>query len=704
MRIAILLPFKEDYSPKYAGAVSIHVSSLLKYSKFKKTTIVYGNTNKNKYLSSNFKNIQISSNILSSNNKKYLQKFINLNKNDNPEIVEIHNRPSYVETIKISLNSKIILYFHNNPITISGSKSKIERLKLLDKCEFIFFNSNWTKNQFFKEIDENNYISKFGICFQSSKKTIVNITRKQNIITFVGKLNSAKGYDIFGQSIIKILNEFPHWKSIVVGDEPREKHYFNHKNLKIYNFKENSFVLNLLKKASISVACSRWDEPFGRSSLEACSMACATIITNRGGLIETTKYPIILGKLDVISLYKLIKKLIKNERLRRKIQYANYKSFYLSHQYVSNLIDNFREKIVPKNIIFNSKVNKNKKLKIVHVTNFNFRYFGRLQYNTGIRLNNGFIKQGHNVLSLSDRDLVSFSKSFRDPSGGKYLNKLVSNTIDNFKPDLIILGHADRVDAKTLRNAKDKHPNLKISQWFLDPLSKYGPDYLKNKSRILDKSNICDASFITTSPDALDFKIKNSFYIPNPCDKSLDSLENYKHSQDYDLFYAISHGVHRGSLRPGKTDEREIFINKLKKKCNNIIFDTYGMFGKQPVWGDEFLQKLSNSRMALNLSRGKPVKYYSSDRIAQLMGNGLLTFIHNQTKYSDFFDKDEMVFYNDIDDLSEKIKKYKRDIILSKKIAKKGHLKYHKFFNSSLVSNYIIERTFGIKSKYRWDI
>ena len=35
--------------------------------------------------------------------------------------------------------------------------------------------------------------------------------------------------------------------------------------------------------------------------------------------------------------------------------------------------------------------------------------------------------------------------------------------------------------------------------------------------------------------------------------------------------------------------------------------------------------------MGLNLSRGNPVKYYSSDRIVQLMGNGLLTFIDHKT-------------------------------------------------------------------------
>ena len=84
------------------------------------------------------------------------------------------------------------------------------------------------------------------------------------------------------------------------------------------------------------------------------------------------------------------------------------------------------------------------------------------------------------------------------------------------------------------------------------------------------------------------------------------------------------------------------------------------------------------------------------------MGNGLLTFIHKNTKYSDFFNNDEMIFYKDINELSEKIKRYKKDVAVSKSIAKKGHLKYHKYFNSSLVSNYIIERTFGLNSKYLW--
>ena len=250
---------------------------------------------------------------------------------------------------------------------------------------------------------------------------------------------------------------------------------------------------------------------------------------------------------------------------------------------------------------------------------------------------------------------------------------------------------------------KSKYNKLKIAQWFLDPLSKKGPDYEKNKLRILDKSQICDTSFITTSPDALDFKIKNSFYMPNPCDVSLDYLKNFNKSNDFDLFYAISHGVHRGNLRPGKKDERELFISKLKRKNLGIKFDTYGMFGVQPVWGNDFLNKLSNSNMALNLSRGRPVKYYSSDRIAQLLGNGLLTFIHDDTKFNDFFNNNEMVFYKNINDLLEKILKYKKDDKMRRRIAMNGHKKYHKFFNSSIVARYIIDKSFGINSKYFWE-
>ena len=108
--------------------------------------------------------------------------------------------------------------------------------------------------------------------------------------------------------------------------------------------------------------------------------------------------------------------------------------------------------------------------------------------------------------------------------------------------------------------------------------------------------------------------------------------------------------------------------------------------------------------MGLNLSRGEPLKYYSSDRITQIVGNGLVCLIDERTKYRDFFNNSEMVFYKDENDLSEKILKISRDEKLRKSIARKGKQKYMKYFNSTIVADFIIEKTLGIetKKKYFW--
>ena len=70
----------------------------------------------------------------------------------------------------------------------------------------------------------------------------------------------------------------------------------------------------------------------------------------------------------------------------------------ISKPLITNLQDNVRSDILGSRIFFINKINKNTKFKILHITNFNARHNGRLHYNTGRRINNGFIRSGHNVL------------------------------------------------------------------------------------------------------------------------------------------------------------------------------------------------------------------------------------------------------------------------------------------------------------------
>jgi len=543
------------------------------------------------------------------------------------------------------------------------------------------------------------------VCYQSSSKTKINFNNKKKIISFVGKLNKAKGYDLFGDAIVKILDKYPDWSAKVFGDEPREKLLFKHKNLKILGFKKNEYILKTLKEISISVVCSRWNEPFGRTSLEASSRGSAVIISNKGGLPETAKSGIILKNLDSQTLFNEIEKLILNKKRLLSIQKDNYKNFILTHAYVSKIFDILRDSHIEKKKINLFNISKKAIFKIIHITNFNQRFDGRLHYNTGKRLQNGFVRLGHNVLAISDRDIISRNKSINDFDGKKTLQKTIIDTYGNFKADCIILGHADSVDSETLYKLKNLNKNLRVTQWFLDPLGKYGPDYIKNNERINKHGNLLDSTFVTTDPNSITKKINNSFYIPNPSDQSFEILKNYESDCENDLFFAMSHGVHRGSLKKGKYDNRELFINKLMKKNKKIKFDVYGMNNVQPVWGDNFLKKISNSSMGLNLSRGKPIKYYSSDRIAQLFGNGLLTFIDEEISFNDFIPENCFINYNNINDLSYKLNKYQKDKVERKKISQSGQKFYLKFLNSTLVADFILSKTFDYKSKntFVWD-
>ena len=703
MKISILLPYKENFSPEYPGAVSIFLNSVIKKSSYKKNITVYGSTEyKKRYKGINYKNINISDKILGlgSQTSKYINEFIKLENRSKSNIIEIHNRPLYVKLLPKNKKKKI-LFFHNDPLSMNGSKSIYERYELLKICSVIVFNSEWSKSRFLTSLDEIFVKSqKLIVIHQSTNRKKINFKKKENTIIFVGKLNHAKGYDIFGNAIIKILNKYKHWKAIVIGDEEREKIIFKHPKLNILGFQNHNKVIECFKKANISVVCSRWEEPFGRTSLESASCGCAVIITNRGGLPETITNGIILNNLSVDSVYTAIEKLIKNKKYRENLQKLSYQNFSLTNSNASILIDNYRKKLIEEKKI---KLITKKRLKILHVTNFNERHNGRLFYNTGKRINNGLIRLKHSVLEFSDRDIVSYYRNITDLDGSKKLNKKFIEVISNYVPDIIIFGHADLIKRDTIKFIRETYPEIKMCQWFLDRMD---TEWVKNLSRFKYKYDLMDANFCTSNPKTLKLKIKKPiYYLPNPVDDSFEKLKNYENKfLSKDVFFAMSHGVHRGVLKSGKYDNREDFINKLQKLTPNIKYDLYGMKENQPIWADNFINKISQSKMGLNLSQGKPIKYYSSDRLAQLMGNGLLVFVDKKTKLNDFFSNKEIITYKNINDLAKKIIKYSINDKSRKSIAKRGRDKYFKYFNSTVIAEYILNKSFGIRNKkYFWE-
>ncbi len=340
-------------------------------------------------------------------------------------------------------------------------------------------------------------------------------------------------------------------------------------------------------------------------------------------------------------------------------------------------------------------------VKILHIADMHNRHKGRLFYSSGKKINNGFIKNDYNVLQISDRDfLQSNILNYKKPLFISHIDK----TIENFIPDIILFGHVDSLNENDFFYLRNKYKNIKFSQYFVDTLDPNFEQHKRHKKRFFLKYQYCDTNFITSDPNVLNFiDSDKTFFIPNVCDKSIDVLENYKYTNlEYDVFFALSHGQHRGVMKKGHIDERSVFINQLN--LDNINTNFFGIL-KSPIWGEEFFNQLSKTKMGINYNRGESLKYYSSDRISLLISNGLLTFLQKGYSYEDFFeDQKDVVYFDTSKDLSDKIRYYSKNDNKRCEIARNGKLKYFNLFENVLVTKYMVEKILDrkISSKLVW--
>ena len=480
-KIATLLPYKENYTHVGAGAVSLWVSSFLKYSKNKNKNIIFGSSETKDYLSNNYHNIELNNKSkFSSKTQIYSSELIKIFKKKIFNIIEIHNRPLVFFNLQKEIKSKYIFYFHNNPQEMRGSKSINEREELLLKCDKIIFLSNWIKKKFFEDLSVS-ISTKTEVVYPSVEK-IKKFPRKKKQIIFVGKLNKSKGYHLFGEAILEILKKHKSWKAISIGDEKRKRPIFYHNNFKELGYLNHKQTLEHLKQSEIAIVPSIWEEPFGRTSLEGASCGCLTIISNKGGLPETSNEAIAINDIDSKKIISLIDFYIKNKKELKRKQIKSFKNTLHYVDVNSKKIDSIRNSLINPIFKLNLKI---KNIKIMNIYNFGQKLNHRI-YNIslGKKFTNGFIRNGNDVLEISDRDFINSSRKALFLKNNNFFQNFLIETFNNYNPDFIFFGHLDSINLETLSYFKEIKKDLRICQWNEDPLMDKGPGVDSNINRI----------------------------------------------------------------------------------------------------------------------------------------------------------------------------------------------------------------------------
>ena len=97
--------------------------------------------------------------------------------------------------------------------------------------------------------------------------------------------------------------------------------------------------------------------------------------------------------------------------------------------------------------------------------------------------------------------------------------------------------------------------------------------------------------------------------------------------------------------------------------------------------------------MALNLNRRNDVELYSSDRIAQLTGNGLVTLTPAGAGLESLYSSDEVVYFDSVDDLARKVHHLMSHDDEAVALAKAGWKRTHEVYSVASVAAFILGLT-----------
>ncbi|MEM1083456.1 MAG: glycosyltransferase [Verrucomicrobiota bacterium] len=325
-------------------------------------------------------------------------------------------------------------------------------------------------------------------------------------------------------------------------------------------------------------------------------------------------------------------------------------------------------------------------MRIVHACNLQFDKDGAHLWNQDQKIHHGLIRLGHftYLFSLNDRARM-FSPTGSKGLGKGRTNKALVETCRNVHPDLLILGHAQWITIETLREIREILPNIRIGLWYVDPLwDEEATRHLRERLPALD------ALFCSTGGPLLEnFRTPNcaTHFIPSAVDAGIECHRAFETDESEMLHDLLFFGRDKGQ------PERRAFLSELRDQLGDLNTGFYGCLDQPLIMGWEKEQIICRSKMALNFSRRNDVELYSSSRIAELMGNGILTLTPRGAGLEELYAEDEIVYYDDLGDLAEKARHYATNRDARIAIAKKGWERNHRDYNGTEVARTIVEGT-----------
>jgi hypothetical protein len=342
--------------------------------------------------------------------------------------------------------------------------------------------------------------------------------------------------------------------------------------------------------------------------------------------------------------------------------------------------------------------------RILHVGNFPTSARDCFLHNTSVKISNGMVRNGHYVINFSDRFVARASSVFGHRKWGRRgVNAALRALVREARPDLLLLTHADMIDIETVAALREERPGLRAVQLNVDPL--FEPN---NVARIERWMAVTDATLVTTAGPQLAALARPGHavgFLPNAVDWSVETGQAHlREDLPHDFFFACGNPARPLRMVGGTAWNMDELMRTLLAAVPNARPLLAGALGRPHLQAAAYQSALEGVAIGLNISRRADSRLYSSDRLAQMAGNGLAVLIERQTGYDSLFDDGQMGFFTGVDDLCELLGRLIAEPTRRRAMAGAGRARYHELFNERVVAGYVHDVAFGRHdaARYEW--
>jgi glycosyltransferase involved in cell wall biosynthesis len=284
-------------------------------------------------------------------------------KESSADVIVVHNHLPTAAALARRTSIPVILHKHNitkavgtsGPVNALRRRWKLMQYRSLGGLIFVseFCRANFIRD--WPEVRKHSAVVYNGLDFDEWQPSPL---RRKEIIC-VGRAAPEKGIKEAAEAMARVLEVEPSWSARLILSEPQRHPSYLQEVLTslrpvssratVEYSQPLAVVRERLSQAAIAIVPSKWEEPFGRTALEAHAAGCAVISSGTGGLKEVGGsqamfLPKNFGANDILGQ---LKSLISNDpkRVLLASQGRNYCMQQFALEAVSGCADKFYQEI-----------------------------------------------------------------------------------------------------------------------------------------------------------------------------------------------------------------------------------------------------------------------------------------------------------------------------------------------------------------------